>query len=1363
MESSGDNRIAQRDIHRNNTIQEEEEEEDQEGLKDRKDLLSTMIRDADDHHQFLQMLKGRMDRVSLDLPTIEVRFENLNVDAEAYVGSRGLPTIINSFLNVIEGVSNYLHILPNQKKRFSILHNISGIIKPGRNLQREGTYNQVSGKVTYNGHEMHEFVPQRTSSYVSQSDEHIAQMTVRETLAFSARCQGIGTPYDMVMELLRREKELNIEPDLDIDILLKAAGSKEHKDNLVTDYILKILGLEDCADTIVGNEIVRGISGGQRRRVTIGEMLVGPARSFFMDNISTGLDSVTTFRIINSIRQSVHILKKTVMISLLQPALETYNLFDDIILISEGQIVYHGPCECVLDFFESMGFKCPGRKVVADYLQEVTSREDQKQYWVNEDTPYRYISVNEFAEAFQSFHIGKAIRHELLTPFDRSKCHPAALVRSKYATNRFELLSACLSRECILMKRNSFLYMFKIFQHLILAIISATLFGQSRVHHQTIEDGLVHLGALYCGLIATLFTGFFELPMTIEKLPVFYKQRGSFYPSWAYSLPTSIVKTPVSIIEVAIWVMVTYYAIGFDPTVERMFRQFLILALSGQMSYGIFRCIAALSRDHNVANTGGNIAMVWLVVFSGFALSRHDMKKWLIWGYWTTPLMYVQTALSINEFLGGDWKYVFNKSTEALGISVLKSRGIFTTTYWYWIGIDAVIGFIFLFGGIYTLALTYLNQHQKTVFLPIEVLQERHANRTGEIEGNKTLENENPSKNAIFKCREEKGMLLPFTPLSITFENIRYSIDMRKEKKAKGIQGGRLEILKGVSGAFRPGVLTALMGVSGAGKTTLLDILAGRKNTGLVEGTIKISGYPKKQKVFARVSGYCEQNDIHSPFVTVHESLLFSVWLRLPSNVKLDTRKSFVEEVMELIALTPLRDALVGFPGVNGLSVDQRKRLTIAVELVANPSIIFMDEPTTGLDSRAAAIVIRTVRNIVDTGRTVVCTIHQPSIEIFEAFDELFLLSQEGEEIYVGPLGDKSRHMIHYFKQINGVRKIEDGYNPATWMMEVTTQAEEELLGVKFADVYKNSDLFWRNKALIEELHTPPPYSKDLNFPKYSQPFLTQCKACLWRQHKSYWRNTSYNSVRLLYGVLTGFMLGIVFRGLGSRRYSEQDVLNGVGSMYTTIMFLATNACVSVLPVITADRVVFYRERAAEAYSAFPYAIAQVAIEIPYTLAQTLVYGIIVYAMIGFELSSTKFFLYLFFFFFTFLYCTYFGMMVVAISPNQEISATLCSANFTLWNVFSGFLIPPARIPTWWKWYAWVCPFSWSLYGLACSQYGDIQSMLNNGETVAEFITRYFGYKNNFLKIISIGTIGFAVIFACIFAVSISTLNFQKR
>lgn len=98
-----------------------------------------------------------------------------------------------------------------------------------------------------------------------------------------------------------------------------------------------------------------------------------------------------------------------------------------------------------------------------------------------------------------------------------------------------------------------------------------------------------------------------------------------------------------------------------------------------------------------------------------------------------------------------------------------------------------------------------------------------------------------------------------------------------------------------------------------------------------------------------------------------------------------------MNEVIETIELDPIRDALVGLPGLNGLSTEQRKRLTIAVELVSNPSVIFMDEPTSGLDARAAAIVMRAVKNVAQTGRTVVCTIHQPSIDIFEAFDEVLL------------------------------------------------------------------------------------------------------------------------------------------------------------------------------------------------------------------------------------------------------------------------------------------------------------------------------------------------------------------------------------
>lgn len=133
----------------------------------------------------------------------------------------------------------------------------------------------------------------------------------------------------------------------------------------------QILGLDICADTMVGDAMRRGISGGQKKRLTTGEMIVGPTRALFMDEISNGLDSSTTFRIVAYLRQLVHIIDATILVSLLQPAPETFDLFDDIILMAEGIIVYHGPCSHILEFFEDCGFRCPERKGVADFLQEV--------------------------------------------------------------------------------------------------------------------------------------------------------------------------------------------------------------------------------------------------------------------------------------------------------------------------------------------------------------------------------------------------------------------------------------------------------------------------------------------------------------------------------------------------------------------------------------------------------------------------------------------------------------------------------------------------------------------------------------------------------------------------------------------------------------------------------------------------------------------------------------------------------------------------------------------------------------------------------------------------------------------------------
>ncbi|KAL4180863.1 hypothetical protein AMTRI_Chr12g234470 [Amborella trichopoda] len=1105
-----------------------------------------------DNKIFVKKLRERIDRVNITLPEVEIRYEQLRVDAEAYLGGRALPTLLNATLNTLESFMSFLKLLKSKKKPVTILKGITGVMKPGRMtlllgppgagkttllLALAGKLDKslkVSGKVTYNGHSMREFVPQRTSVYISQKDLHIGEMTVRETMDFSARCQG------------------SIKPDPDIDFFMKAIALEGQKSSILTDYILK----EVCAaawaggvpETMVGDDMRRGISGGQKKCVTTGEMMVGPSTALLMDEISTGLDSSTTFQVVNCLRQFVHVFSGSLVASLLQPAPETYDLFDDIILLCEVQVVYHGPRESILDFFHMMGFRCLERKGVADFLQE-----DQEQYWFDKNQRNRYIPVQEFADAFQSFHVGREMQSGLSVPYDKSKCHPAALVRNKYGLTKMELFKACFDREVLLMKRSAFIFIFKAIQIAIVATMTTTVFLRTEMGNKTLWDGSKYMGVLFFGLVNAMFNGLAELQMTIVKLPVFYKQRDA-----------------------------------------KFFRQFFLLFNLHQMSLSLFRFIGALGRNQIISNTFGAFALLVIFVLGGFIVSRGD-------------------------------------STTTNGM------------------------------------------------------------------------------------KEKKGMVLPFKPLALAFKEIKYFVDMPAEMKAHGEEQDRLQLLQGVSGSFRPGVLTCLMGVRGAGKTSLMDVLAEHKTGGYIEGSISISGYSKKQETFARISGYCEQNDIHSPNLTVHESLLFSAWLRLPADVQSHTRKAFVEEVMELVELNNLREALVGVPGVNGLSTEQRKRLTIG--------------PTSGLDARAAAIVMRTVRNAVDTGRTVVCTIHQPSIDICESFDELFLMKRGGQVIYAGPLGTNSQQLTGYFQSIEGVPEITSGYNPATWMLEVTSIASENGLQADFANIYANSPLYERNMALIEELSKPTPGSQDLHFEtQFSQPFMVQAVACLWTQHWSYWRNPQYNAVRFFFTLVAALLFGSIFWDMGSKIEQQQDFLNAMGSMFSAVLFLGVNNASSVQPVVDIERSVFYRERAAGMFSALPYALAQVLVELPYVFVQTAVYGVV--------------FLWLFFFmFFTFLYYTYYGMMTVALTPNS--------------------------IPGWWRWYYWGCPVTWTLYGLMVSQFGNVTKQLLTAEgnpvSLRDFLNASYGFDYDMLPWVACVVVGYAILFALVFALSIRTLNFQAR
>ncbi|KAG6516429.1 hypothetical protein ZIOFF_026894 [Zingiber officinale] len=1431
------------------------------GPAERQEFIDRVFKVAEEgNERFLKKLRDRIDKVGIRLPTIEVRFEHLNVEAKCHAGDRALPTLTNTVRDIAESALALLGIRLTKRTTLTILKDVSGIIQPSRMTLLLGPPSsgkttlllalagkldptlKVSGEITYNGHRLDEFVPQKTAAYISQNDVHLGEMTVKETLDFSARCQGVGVRYDLLSELAKREKEAGIFPEAEVDLFMKATAIEGVESSLQTDYTLRILGLDICADTIVGDEMQRGISGGQKKRVTTGEMMVGPTKVLFMDEISTGLDSSTTYQIVKCLQQIVHLGEATILMSLLQPAPETFDLFDDILLLSEGQIVYQGPRDHVLDFFQSCGFRCPTRKGTADFLQEVTSRKDQEQYWADKQRPYRYISVSEFAQRFRRFHVGLRLENELSVPFDKARSHKAALVFSKKVVSYSELLKASFGKEWLLIKRNSFVYISKTVMvpflfflptkpHLlgnstlsstpfciclkivIIGLIASTVWLRSRMHSRNEDDGVIYIGALLFGLMVNVFNGLAELSIAIDRLPVFYKHRDLlFYPAWVFTLPNFLLRIPISILETIVWTVMTYYTIGYAPEASRFFKQLLLIFLIQQMAAGMFRSIAGLCRSMIIANTGGALSVLAMFVLGGFIIPKEMIPNWWIWGYWVSPLTYGYNALAVNEFLAPRWM------TQMVTINLQSLPSLFQRFDDDFLMDDSELY-------IFHARLQIIDHLERQSFkMPMylqregaigkrqAVISEETAREMEEVQeegkdlqrlrrtnsksesishalskkdGNNTSEimmirmspnlsnglNHEMSINAATGVAPKRGMILPFTPLSMSFDEINYFVDMPPEMKEQGVTEDRLQLLRNVTGAFRPGVLTALMGVSGAGKTTLMDVLAGRKTGGYIEGDIRISGYPKKQETFARISGYCEQNDIHSPQVTVRESLIFSAFLRLPHEVSDEEKMKFVDEVMDLVELDNLKDALVGLPGVTGLSTEQRKRLTIAVELVANPSIIFMDEPTSGLDARAAAIVMRTVRNTVDTGRTVVCTIHQPSIDIFEAFDELLLMKRGGQVIYSGPLGRNSHKIIEYFEAIPGVPKIKDKYNPATWMLEVSSVAAEVRLGMDTAQYYKSSNLFQCNKALVNELSKPAAETSDLYFrTQCSQSSWGQFKACLWKQWWTYWRSPDYNLVRYFYTLVTALLLGSICWRIGHKGDNSNSLRIVIGAMYVAVMFVGVTNCATVQPLVAIERTVFYRERAAGMYSALPYALAQVLVEIPYVLVQTMYFSLIIYSMMSFQWTAAKFLWFYFISFFSFLYFTYYGMMTVSLSPNHQVAAILASTFYSVFNLFSGFFIPKPRIPKWWLWYYWICPLQWTVYGLIATQYGDLETSITvtgsvgqPKQRIKDYIKDYYGYNTGFMPVVAIVLVAFAIFFAFMFAFCIKKLNFQNR
>ncbi|GJJ77880.1 ATP-binding cassette, subfamily G (WHITE), member 2 [Entomortierella parvispora] len=266
---------------------------------------------------------------------------------------------------------------------------------------------------------------------------------------------------------------------------------------------------------------------------------------------------------------------------------------------------------------------------------------------------------------------------------------------------------------------------------------------------------------------------------------------------------------------------------------------------------------------------------------------------------------------------------------------------------------------------------------------------------------------------------EAAKLMAEHIPATLMFKNMGYTV------------GGK-EVLKQVSGLVKPGQVMAIMGASGAGKTSLLDILARRNKSGTVHGHIYVNGKTISHHEYKRVVGYVDQEDTLMPTLTVYETILYSALLRLPRDMSFDAKRFRVMETMSELGILAIKDMRIGASGQRSISGGEKRRVSIACELVTSPSILFLDEPTSGLDSYNAYNVVECLVTLArNYNRTVVCTIHQPRSNIFALFDQLVLMAK-GDLVYSG----ETRHLNGHLRSLG--HPCPEGYNMADYMLDLT-------------------------------------------------------------------------------------------------------------------------------------------------------------------------------------------------------------------------------------------------------------------------------------------------------------------------------------
>jgi ATP-binding cassette subfamily G (WHITE) protein 2 (SNQ2) len=942
------------------------------------------------HLTYLDLIHSSMSVANLPIYRPQGRglgvvFENITVYGEA--DSAHHVTDLQAIMTTaVMAPWNFVYRLLGSKPKATktIIHDISGVVFPGETMivlgqpgagcsttlkviaNERGSYPAVEGNVAYSSI-LSDQMPKTYASevvYNAEDDIHYPRLKVQDTLDFSLR--------------LRR-------PAHNCD-----KNSKEFS-NEMTDSILESLGMLHTKQTIVGNSFVRGVSGGERKRVSLAEVLaVNPAIACW-DNPIRGLDSSSALQFLSVLKQISSATRMSNIVTIYQASESMYqHCFDRVLVLYEGRMAFSGKASDACDYFISLGFHKWDRQTTPDFLTAVTSPSERV---VRRDhigpvprTP------DEFAEAFKKSPYYEALTADILAYHQAAAADASGLdsfyeearrVRAKYLSISSEPTSimtqslAAVSRYYKLLwvgRRDFYLVLF-------LNAVNAVINGSAYyMAPKTATGSFEKGGAIFFSLIYFFLNALAEVSSTIEARSILIKQHklGLIHPV-AFIIAQTIAELPVAVVQALVFSCCYYFMLGLYKSAS----DFWIFALILFTHYGavssLFRMLGAWAPNLNIALLMAGSAMPICLTYAGYGPQVPTMHRWGSWIRRICPTPYALEALMGNEFSDitlhctpeqmvpsgptyNDMRYQgctitgsVKGSDEVAGSTYLSLIYKFSqSNIWRNLGIILVMWFLYVV--LTAIGLTIMTgdggsagghvfkrgakpgKHQISGF----------EEKRDDIEDNTTSAMryvEPVSSNtsitqvdetvapAMTKEEEEAGSSSNHD--AFTFKDISYFVH---------VDGSEKQLLSNVSGYAKPGQLTALMGASGAGKTTLLDTISQRKDVGRVEGEMLMGGKALGVS-FSRSCGFCLQQDIHEPTATVREALEFSARLRQPDTVPISEKLAYVDEIISLLELEPIADAIIGEPGDGGLNIEERKRVTIGVELAAKPSsLLFLDE-----------------------------------------------------------------------------------------------------------------------------------------------------------------------------------------------------------------------------------------------------------------------------------------------------------------------------------------------------------------------------------------------------------------------------------